>query len=61
MINIWLGYYFDENSWDGSDVFRPEGTRMTLVTERTKNLIEGCFATNFTFKPILEVERLELR
>lgn len=60
MIELWLGYYFDEESWDGSDIFRPNGTRMIIVTNRTKNLIEQIGATNISFKPILEVERLVL-
>jgi hypothetical protein len=60
MMDIWLGYYFDEDTWDGSDVFRPDGTRMTLVTKRVKDLIEGMGATNITFTPILEIERLVL-
>lgn len=59
-INVWLGYYFDGESWDGSDMFRPEGTRMTIVTRRVKEVIEGIKATNIAFKPILEIERLVL-
>ena len=60
LMDVWLGYYFDEESWDGSDMFRPEGTRMTIVTKRTKGVIESIKATNIEFKPILEIERLVL-
>lgn len=59
-MDVWLGYYFDEETWDGSDMFRPEGTRMTIVTERVKELIESINGTNIDFKAILDVERLVL-
>lgn len=59
-MDVWLGYYFDEKTWDGSDMFRPEGTRMTIVTERVKELIETIHGTNVDFKAILDVERLVL-
>lgn len=60
LIDVFLGYYFDEDSWDGSDLFRPEGTRMTMVTQRAKDVIESISATNIEFKPILEIESLML-
>ena len=58
-MDVYLGYYFDEDSWDGSDMFRPEGTRMTIVTRHVRDIIMAIKATNIEFEPILEVERLE--
>lgn len=60
MMDIWLGYYFDEESWDGSDMFRPDGTRMTLVTKRARKVIEAIGTSNITLEPILEIERLAI-
>ncbi len=60
MMDIWLGYYFDEESWDGSDMFRPDGTRMTLVTKRARKVIEAMGTSNITLEPILEIERLAI-
>jgi hypothetical protein len=33
------GLYFDEQSWDGSDVFSPEGMNKRIVTERTHEIL----------------------
>lgn len=33
---IWKGMYFDEASWDGSDVFTFPGTAMVVVVERVR-------------------------
>jgi hypothetical protein len=56
--NILLGYYFSEDSWDGSDIFRPEGVRGIMCTERVKNIVEAMEGeTNIEFEPILESKR----
>ncbi len=54
----WVGIYFDEETWDGSDMFRPVGTMLTIVTSRVKNLLEGVGVTNVRLRKVLEVERL---
>jgi hypothetical protein len=59
-IDVWVGLYFDVESWDGSDMFTPEGTQHTFVTERVKNLIEGHKLSNIHFERITEVENLML-
>jgi hypothetical protein len=56
----WIGIYFEECSWDGSDLFRPRGTMLTVATARAKETIEALKPTNIRFRPLLEVERLAL-
>lgn len=51
-----VGLYFDPNTWDGSDIFCPEGTYQTFVTERVKQTIEQASITNATFSKITEME-----
>jgi hypothetical protein len=34
---MWKGMYFREDSWDGSDVFRPEDTGYIFVTQRVRD------------------------
>jgi hypothetical protein len=59
-ITSWIGMYFDEETWDGSDLFRPRGTMLTLATARAKELLEQMLVTNVRFRRVLEVERLAL-
>jgi hypothetical protein len=56
----WLGLYFPEETWDGADLFRPEGTMLTIVTLRAKEVIEATKATNIRFRRLLDVERMML-
>lgn len=49
-----MGFYFEPNSWDGSDVFNPDGTWFMIVTEQVKEVIEGIKATNFQFTKLSE-------
>lgn len=51
----WRGLYFDAETWDGSDVFLPEGTAWIFVTERVKQAAKGL--TNLAFRRVTEVER----
>jgi len=60
MIKIWMGLYFDEASWDGSDVFRPLGTAHVLVTQRVKDLLEKSKMTNLRFEALTSIEKLEV-
>jgi hypothetical protein len=55
--DCWIGLYFAEDTWDGSDLFRPDGTMLTIATSRAKEVIEGTAATNIRIRPLLEVER----
>jgi hypothetical protein len=50
------GLYFDPDSWDGKDIFTPENSKFTFVTERVKKLFEKYRITNIQFKKITEFE-----
>jgi hypothetical protein len=41
------GRYFDPETWDGSDIFSPEGTAHLIVTESAKLALEEARATNW--------------
>lgn len=56
---VWLGHYFDVDTWDGSDFFMPAevGGRENLlmyVTERVKIAFEKAKLTNVEFEPATE-------
>ena len=53
------GLYFQPETWDGSDIFCPEGTAYKVVTERVKKAIEQNEITNVYFRPLTEIENLE--
>lgn len=56
--DAWMGLYFDPYSWDGSDVFMPEGgATCNIVVERVKLVLEKAKVTNIRFKPLTEFER----
>jgi len=52
------GYYFDPESWDGSDFFFPRGTTLMIVTERVKVLFEKSKFKNTAFQRLSEVSRV---
>jgi hypothetical protein len=52
------GLYFIQESWDGSDIFSPQGTGLVIIHERVKILFESNEITNITFTNITENERL---
>jgi hypothetical protein len=56
----WLGLYFRENAWDGSDIFSPDRTSFVFVVEKVKNAMEKAKLTNFEFQRLTEFERLML-
>ena len=51
------GLYFEPDSWDGADIFTPEGTKLIFVKEKVKKLFEENSITNITFKKITEFAR----
>jgi hypothetical protein len=57
---VWLGLYFADDSWDGSDIFRPVGTAYTFVVGKVRRVLEDIAATNVSFTALSEVERLVL-
>lgn len=56
----WIGLYFAEDSWDGSDLFRPQGTMLTIATGRVVDVLRAINATNVRIRPLLGVERAAL-
>lgn len=49
-----LGAFFDPDSWDGSDVFAPEGTAIVCVTPRVAGAITRAALTNVRLTPVRE-------
>ena len=49
-----IGMYFDPGTWDGSDIFMPEGTLAVCVVERVKQALEERKLTNIEFTPLSE-------
>ncbi len=45
-VPAWYGLYFDLSTWDGSDLFMPEGTGFIFVTEPAKSALEKAKITN---------------
>jgi hypothetical protein len=58
---VWRGMYFDERTWDGSDVFAPEGTAFAFATDKAKQTLDEIRATNIEIVALQDVERLSLR
>ena len=52
----YFGFYFDEDSWDGTDIFTPQGSLATLVSRRVIEVLADIKATNIHLQPILEVD-----
>jgi hypothetical protein len=52
----YIGYYFDLDTWDGSDIFVPEGTYSFLTIEKVKNLFVKHKFKNIYFDSITEME-----
>jgi hypothetical protein len=56
----WKGLFFDDASWDGTDVFTPVHSGFVCVTRRAKELFEETAFTNMRFVALADVERLVL-
>lgn len=57
---VLLGLYFDEASWDGSDVFLATGTGIKFVVEEVKRAFEKAKVKNVRFEPADQAENLKL-
>ena len=51
------GLCFPPKSWDGSDIFTPEGFAAIYVVERVKEALEEARVTNVAFERLTEIER----
>lgn len=55
---VWKGLYFDPTTWDGSDIFMPEGRKGSkFVAEGVKQAFEKAKVKNVLFTALDEVER----
>lgn len=52
----WVGWFFDENTWDGSDIFTPGDAAHIFMTRRAKDLFERFKTKNLEFIPLNEVK-----
>jgi hypothetical protein len=52
------GLYFEPDTWDGSDVFAPEGTTPTLMTQDVGRAIERLKPTNALFQQLSEITQI---
>jgi hypothetical protein len=53
-----IGTFFDNQTWDGSDIFRPEKTGCFFMTEKAKKIIEENGITNAAYTRITEMENM---
>ena len=56
VFTYWRGEYFDEATWDGSDLFVPEGTAVILVVEEVKQAFVRAKVRNVRFTRLTERE-----
>jgi hypothetical protein len=52
------GLCFEPESWDGSDIFTPEGYAGRFVVEAVKNALEEAGVSNVEFRRLSEIERI---
>lgn len=52
------GMYFKERSWDGSDVFAPEGTTLVFLTQPVRDAIAALNPTNALLERLTEIDQL---
>lgn len=53
----WFGMYFDPTTWDGSDLFCPDGSSHVIATSRVKIALERATLTNVAFIALPDVEQ----
>jgi hypothetical protein len=54
---VYIGLYFHEDDWDGSDIFRVSSFGGTIVTEKVKKILKQAKVTNVRLTPLHEIER----
>ena len=55
---LYVGLFFDPDSWDGSDMFLPSGTALTFVTQRVKYVLEAAAVSNLSLTSAATHQRL---
>ncbi len=53
-----IGIHFWPETWDGSDLFSPEGTTLAVVVQRVRDVLEDASVTNVQFERLTEAEQL---
>lgn len=53
-----IGLCFDAATWDGSEVFTPQGTTFVFVTDKMRRALESAEISNVSFTRLSEFERL---
>jgi len=53
---VYIGLYFHEEDWDGSDIFRVSSSGGTIVTEKVKQILKKSKVSNVRLTPLPEVE-----
>ncbi len=56
--NFYKGLYFEEGTWDGSDIFMMEDNYSILITEKVYKALKKAKLTNVQMIPISEYETL---
>ncbi len=54
-VEVYRGFFFDENKWDGSDFFRVKANWL-VVTEGVRDAFKKAKIINVRFTPLTEVE-----
>jgi len=57
---VMTGYYFDEETWDHSDIFIPDNTRVIITTGRVRECLLSSNISNISLTPVEDVERFGL-
>ena len=55
--DAWVGLFFDTETWDGSDIFTPEGTTYKIVSKRVMEALTRAKVTNIKFTALTDFER----
>lgn len=55
---VHVGAYFDEASWDGSDLFLPEGRYSIFTTHQVRNALVAAGITNIEMIPLSKYESI---
>jgi len=58
-VEMTKGLFFDMQSLDGSDIFTPENSMFTFVTERVKEVLIREMFTNLQFERITDIEMIK--
>lgn len=52
-----IGLHFDESTWDGSEVFTPQGATFVFVTDKVRRAVESARISNVTITRLSDFER----